>query len=182
MLQVAGVWPAASTAWRAQGGVARRKLEICNAFSLEEHKFTRACHFFKDAMRHEKYFQALLAATTSSDLLQRNLNFFRARLPKDVFKRLWREATRLDTVINKSCALEGKTPIAVTAAVIYLACIASGLTGKETAEGVKPICKRDVLEATGVSAVTLNRMLEDVHAQQENVNVVPPCVNAATEP
>ena len=121
---------------------------MCQTMQLGEAAFTRAGHVFKQQLGPQ-HAMLLSDATQSRHLLSRYLGELQPSMAAADYKRVVRNARALDHSPQVRSALQGRTPMSATGAIMYKACLMAGLAREAS--------RRDVSGATGVSCATLAR-------------------------
>lgn len=129
-----------------QEGVSRRKLEICNAFAVEERSFSNACKLVKDLLSDKAYHKGLFETMDSNDLIVRAADGF--GYPRERKYALIKAVRALDDRVRAAGVLHGKHPSSVVAALFQVVCERDGYD----------VSRKDICSICGVSAVTLAKI------------------------
>lgn len=138
--------------------VTRSVKEISNMCYIDTITINKCLKIFKDVMNDEcegKYSES----TGVSDLYCRKLN--RLQLTKQNEIKLKKRINYVSQKVDELCMLNGKTPTAITAAIIYYSAT--------TVEPPIKINKKEIIEINNVSSVTLNKIINILEENHEKL-------------
>jgi transcription initiation factor TFIIB len=138
--------------------VSRSVGEVAEMCSLDTMVITKSIKIFRRIMGNE--IESMSAENTDvDDLFSRFAN--KIGLDRREEAKLIRCVRNVAENVDNLCILNGKTPTAITTAIIYFCCQHVGLT----------VSKKHILEINNVSSVTLNKLVDILELNSDDILV-----------